>query len=183
MKTTPPQTLFEAIAPNQRQFEGIVHRAVHQALVDLGDEVRKLDWASLQARLKAMSDQAQVLSTAVAAHAARPKRVFPLLYSNAWLRRRIAADPDDEPSAGGALSVTKTEYLLSKLSQMDPDEISAYVSSAAGAAELAELPVPLVRDSESLLRPWASVARASAAPFTEAQYQRFLDGKDPHGED
>lgn len=79
--------------------------------------------------------------------------------------------------------MTKTEYLLAKLSQMDPEDVLEFASSEAGASELAELPLPAATDRGSLPRPWASVGRASPEPLTDADYERFLAGKDPHRED
>jgi hypothetical protein len=78
------------------------------------------------------------------------------------------------------MSEEEQANILFKLSQMDPQDIA---ESEEGAALLAALPGPEVRDCDSLLRPWASIRRASAAPLSDAEYRRFLEGKDPYGAD
>jgi hypothetical protein len=103
MNTTSPKTLFEAIAPRKAEFERIVYEGVHQGLIALGDDIRSLDWASLQAHLKSTRRAALTLAAAVTAAGVGQKMPFPLLFSNAAMRRAIGADDADEPSLGGGL--------------------------------------------------------------------------------
>jgi hypothetical protein len=77
----------EGLRGHEREVELVIGRAVHPALVDSGPNVQQLDWASMRARIE---------------NAGAENRLQ-LRFSNEWLRRKISADPDQEPSAGGSI--------------------------------------------------------------------------------
>jgi hypothetical protein len=53
MTTQPHTTLYDAIRGHEDHLRRVVHQAVESALIDLGDDVRKLDWANVCVSLPA----------------------------------------------------------------------------------------------------------------------------------
>ena len=66
-----------------------------------------------------------------------------------------------------------------KLAQMEPDEIVELVDSGEADKLFDIKELELHDGSQSLLRPWKSIKRASPRPLSDEEYKRFLQGLDP----